>query len=97
MAAETAPWTIERISDALGNPTLRQQFIGEINKAPIYELATVGARWQGIAEQLLHGVELARELHTQRGPDGQLPGEWTDVTDQVKADAERIRARRNAA
>lgn len=97
MAAETEPWTIERISGALGNPALRQRFLGEINKAPIYELATVGARWQGIAEQLLHGVELARELHTQRAPDGQLPGEWTDITDKVKADAERIRTGRSAA
>lgn len=97
MAAETEPWTIERISNTLGDPTLRQRFLGEINKAPIYELATVGAHWQGIAEQLLHGVELARELHAQRGPDGQLPGEWTDITEQVKADAERIRARYSAA
>lgn len=97
MAAETEPWTIERISSALGNPILRQRFLGEINKAPIYELATVGARWQGIAEQLVHGIELGRQLHAQRSPDGQLPGEWTDVTDGVKADAERIRERRSAA
>jgi hypothetical protein len=31
-------WTIERIRDALGDSTLAQRFLGEINRTPAHEL-----------------------------------------------------------
>lgn len=83
------PWTIERISGALGNAPLRQRFLGEINRAPAHELLSVFARWQGIADGLQAAVVRGRELHAEAGPDGALPGEWVDVTDQVREEVER--------
>jgi hypothetical protein len=86
------PWTIERISDALGNPTLSQRFIGEINRAPAHQLLAVFARWERIAKDTLAAVERGREIAAEAC--GEQPtGEWADVTDRVLAEAERIRTR----
>lgn len=85
------PWTIERISDALSAPALKQRFLGEINRAPAHEILAVFARWQGIAEGLETAAQRGRELAALNDPDGALPGEWSDITDRVLADAERIR------
>lgn len=87
------PWTIERIRDALGNPTLAQRFLGEINKAPAHELLTIFAKWQRIAEDTLASVERGHGLAEYDLRGEQLPGEWVDATDRVQADAERIRRR----
>lgn len=87
------PWTIERISDALGNPTLSQRFIGEINRAPAHQLLAVFARWERIAKDTLAAVERGRELAAYDARGEEPPGEWLDVTDRVLAEAERIRAR----
>lgn len=91
------PWTIERITEALGNPTVVQRFLGEINRAPKDELLAVFAKWQQIAEATVAAVERGRELHTyeQRGED--LPGEWIDATERVTTEAARIRGSRGAA
>lgn len=88
-----APWTIERIRDALGNPALAQRFLGEINRAPAHQLLTVFAKWRGIAEDTLVSVERGRDLaeHDARGEEP--PGEWVDATDRVQGEAERIRRR----
>jgi hypothetical protein len=87
------PWTIESIRDALGNPTLAQRFLGEINRAPAHELLHVFAKWERIAKDTLAAVERGRQLaeHDARGE--QPPGEWIDGTDRVLAEAERIRTR----
>jgi len=87
------PWTIERISDALGNPTLAQRFLGEINRAPAHQLLHVFAKWQGIAESTLDAVQRGREIAAAEARGEEPPGEWIDVTDRVLADAARIRAR----
>lgn len=86
-------WTIESIRDALGSPVLAQRFLGEINRAPAHLLLQVFAKWERIAQDTLTAVQRGRDLaaYDQRGEP--LPGEWTDRTDQVLADAERIRAR----
>jgi hypothetical protein len=56
------PWTIESIRDALGNPTLAQRFLGEINRAPAHELLHVFAKWERIAKDTLAAVERGREI-----------------------------------
>lgn len=86
-------WTIESICDALGNPALAKRFLGEINRAPAHELLAAFAKWERIAKDVTAAVQRGRDLaaYDQRGD--QLPGEWIDRTDQVQADAERIRTR----
>ncbi|MFB7244603.1 hypothetical protein ACFCYX_19345 [Streptomyces populi] len=87
------PWTIESIRDALGNPALAQRFLGEINRAPAHELLHVFAKWERIAKDTLAAVERGREIAAAEARGEEPPGEWTDVTDRVLADAARIRAR----
>lgn len=86
------PWTIERICDALGNPTLASRFLGEINRAPAHQLLHVFARWQGIAERTLEAVARGKEIAEFESRGEEPPGEWIDVTDRVLADAARNRA-----
>lgn len=88
-----APWTIERISNALGNPVLAQRFLGEINRAPAHELLTVFAKWQRIAQDTVAAIERADDVidHEMRGEEP--PGEWIDGDQWVKGLADRIRAR----
>lgn len=87
------PWTIERITEALGNPTLASRFLSEINRTPAHQLLAVFAKWQGIAQRTLAAVERGRELAAYDARGEEPPGEWTDVTDRVLAEAESIRAR----
>ncbi|KAB1979236.1 hypothetical protein [Streptomyces triticiradicis] len=86
-------WTIESIRDALGNPALAQRFLGEINRAPAHELLGVFARWERIAKDTLAAVERGREIAAADARGEQPAGQWTDATDRVLADADRIRAR----
>lgn len=86
------PWTIERICDALGNPTLASRFLAEINRAPAHELLGVFAKWQGIAQRTLDAVQRGREIAAAEARGEEPPGEWIDVTDRVLRDAERIRS-----
>jgi hypothetical protein len=87
------PWNIERICDALGNPTLAQKFLAQINKAPAHEILAVFAKWQGIAERTLQAVQRGREAAAIEAAGGEIPGEWHDVTDRVLEEAARIQAR----
>lgn len=88
-----APWTIERIRDALGDPDLAQRFLGEINRAPAHELLHTFARWERIAKNTLATVQRARELAESRARGEEPPGEWVDATDRIQAEAERIQSR----
>lgn len=88
-----APWTIERISEALGNPALAQRFLGEINRAPAHQLLTVFAKWQRIATETIASVERGRALAAAEARGEELPGEWVDATDRVQDEADRIRRR----
>lgn len=85
------PWTIERICDALGNPTLASRFLGEINRAPAHQLLHVFARWQGIAQRAVEAAERGREIAAAEQRGEEPPGQWTDVTDRVLAEAARNR------
>jgi hypothetical protein len=87
------PWTIESIRDALGNPTLAQRFLGEINRAPAHELLHVFAKWERIAKDTLAAVERGREIAVAEARGEESAGEWVDRTDRVLAEAERIRTR----
>ncbi|MEU6233826.1 hypothetical protein [Kitasatospora sp. NPDC047058] len=87
------PWTIERITEALGSPDLTQRFLGEINRAPAAELLAVFARWQGIAESTVAAVERGREIAAAQAAGQPIPGEWEDITDQVRADAAKLKSR----
>lgn len=87
------PWTIQRIADALGNPTLAQRFLGEINRAPAHELLQVFAKWQGIAERSLQAAERGREIAAAEARGEEPPGEWIDVTERVLTEAARNRSR----
>lgn len=89
----TQPWTIERIRDALGSPTLAQRFISEINRTPAHELLGVFAKWERTAKNFTAAAERGRQLaqYDARGED--LPGEWTDMTERVQAEATRARSR----
>ncbi|MFI6645673.1 hypothetical protein [Streptomyces sp. NPDC050504] len=87
------PWTIERICDALGSPALTQKFLGEINKAPAYQLLDTFAKWQGRAEQILAAVERGSEIAAAEARGDEPPGNWIDVTDRVLREAARIRGR----
>ncbi|MFE9003138.1 hypothetical protein ACFYOY_13495 [Streptomyces sp. NPDC007875] len=88
-----APWTIERISEALGNPALAQRFLGEINRAPAHELLTVFAKWRQIASDTLAALEQADEIIACESRGEEPPGQWIDGTDRVRREADRIRAR----
>ncbi|MFD7682887.1 hypothetical protein [Streptomyces sp. NPDC059271] len=87
------PWTIESIRDALGNPTLAQRFLGEINRAPAHQLLAVFAKWERIAKDTLAAVARGRDLADAEARGEEPAGHWVDGTDRVLADAERIRAR----
>lgn len=91
------PWTIESIRDALGNPTLAQRFLGEINRAPAHELLGVFARWERIAKDTLAAVDRGRELAAAEARGEEPAGDWIDGTDRVLAEAGRIRSARGAA
>lgn len=89
----TEPWTIESIRDALGNPTLAQRFIGEINKAPAHELLGTFAKWERIAKDIVAAVERGREIAAAEARDEDPTADWLDITDRVRAEAQRIESR----
>lgn len=89
----TEPWTIETIRDALGNPTLSQRFLGEINRAPAHELLQIFAKWERIAKDTVAAVERGREIAAaeERGQDPTV--DWPDITNLVHAEAQRNTSR----
>lgn len=87
------PWTIESIRDALGNPALAQRFLSEINRAPAHELLGVFARWERIAKDTLAAVQRGRGIAAAQDRGEDPTADWTDGTDSVLAEADRIRSR----
>jgi hypothetical protein len=85
-------WTIERISEALGNPTLSQRFISEINRAPAHQLLAVFARWERIAKDTLAAVERGRQIVAAEARGEEPPGEWINGGERVQAIAARVRS-----
>lgn len=88
-----APWTIERISEALGNCDLAQRFLGEINRAPAHELLSVFARWQQIAKDTVAALEQADDVVAYELRGEEPPGEWINGDLRLQEVADRIRAR----
>lgn len=86
------PWTIERICDALGNPTLAQRFLGEINRAPAHEILAVFARWERIAKDTLAAVQRGRDIAAAEARGEEPPGEWINGSARLHAAAARIRS-----
>ncbi|MEV0556275.1 hypothetical protein AB0I27_22835 [Streptomyces sp. NPDC050597] len=84
------PWTIESIRDALGNPTLAQRFLSEINRAPAHQLLTVFAKWERIAKNTLAAFEGSAEIVAAVRRGEEPPGDWIDGTDRLRQAAERI-------
>lgn len=80
MSDEPAAWTIEHIAAALSVPELQQRFMNEIQRAPMHGILGVFVRWQRTAIDLEDAAQRGRSLLAQAGPDGELPGEWIDVT-----------------
>lgn len=87
------PWTIESIRDALGNPTLAQRFLSEINRAPAHQLLAVFARWERIAKDTLAAVQRGRDVAAAEARGDEPTAGWSDATDRVLAEADRIRTR----
>jgi hypothetical protein len=86
-------WTIERIQNALGSPLIADQALAEVTQAPADDRAAVIVKWQRIAEDISNAATRARDLAPYEASGQPLPGQWVDRTDQVLAEAERIRAR----
>ncbi|MFD9072836.1 hypothetical protein [Streptomyces lasiicapitis] len=86
------PWTIESIRDALGNPTLAQRFLGEINRAPAHELLGVFAKWERIAKDTLAAVQRGREIAAAEARGDEPPGQWINGTERLQQAAARIRS-----
>ncbi|MFJ5785368.1 hypothetical protein [Streptomyces hydrogenans] len=86
------PWTIERISRALGNPTLTKRFLAEINRAPAHELLTVFAKWERIAKDTTAAVTRGQALADYDARGEEPPGPWVDATDKTQAAADRARS-----
>lgn len=85
------PWTIERICEVLGSPTLTQRFLSEINRAPAHELLATFARWERIAKNMIDAHKDDQQIieHLQRGEEP--PGEWLDGNARLAATANRAR------
>lgn len=79
------PWTIERICEVLGSPSLTQRFLSEINRAPAHELLATFARWERIAKNMIDAQEDDQQIidHLQRGEEP--PGEWLDGNARLEA------------
>lgn len=87
------PWTIESIRDALGNPALAQRFLSEINRAPAHELLAVFARWERIAKDTITAVQRGQAIAAAEARGEEPAAGWSDATDRVLAEADRIRTR----
>lgn len=77
------PWTIERISDALGSPDIRKIFLAQINRAPLYDLPNVAAKWQSIAARTIRTAERIRVDHAEIEAGRPMPGEWVDASHRI--------------
>ncbi|MFJ5951443.1 hypothetical protein [Streptomyces noursei] len=74
-------WTPDSIAHALPSG-MRQEFLKQFNLTPLSDLEKLGEKWVvEVIEPLAAAVERGRELHAyQQEHDGQLPGQYTDVT-----------------
>ncbi|MEV4868502.1 hypothetical protein [Streptomyces syringium] len=80
----SAEWTPDSLAHALPSADMRQEFWRQFNLTPIGELPGLGERWVKVIENLKAGVARGIELRAyQQAHGGQLPPEYTDVTDLI--------------
>ncbi|WP_435059668.1 hypothetical protein [Streptomyces sp. bgisy060] len=77
-------WTPDSIAHALPDAGMRMEFVRQLNTTPLSGLAALGETWIKVIEDLKAAAERGRELHAyQRQHGGQLPEQYTDVTDLI--------------
>ncbi|MDF3302943.1 hypothetical protein [Streptomyces tropicalis] len=77
-------WTPDSIAHALPDAGMRMEFVRQLNTTPLSGLAALGEKWIKVIEDLTTAAERGRELHAyQRQHGGQLPEQYTDVTDLI--------------
>ncbi|MFC8019103.1 hypothetical protein [[Kitasatospora] papulosa] len=77
-------WTPDSIAHALPDAGMRMEFVRQLNTTPLSGLAALGEKWIKAIEDLKAAAERGRELHAyQRQHGGQLPEQYTDVTDLI--------------
>ncbi|MDJ1137379.1 hypothetical protein [Streptomyces iconiensis] len=79
------PWTIERIQEALGSPSLAQRFLSEINKAPAHRLLHVFAKWERIAKDMDAAFEDSDAIVAAAERGEEPPGDWIDGSERLVA------------
>ncbi|GES27876.1 hypothetical protein AB0G60_02855 [Streptomyces angustmyceticus] len=94
---DAAPWTIETICEALGDPALTKKCLKEINKAPVDQLVATVEKWADRAGRIQAAEQRGRELAAADARGEELPGEWIDRTEWVQQEAAKIRSSRGAA
>ncbi|GGX40297.1 hypothetical protein [Streptomyces noursei] len=88
-----AEWTIETICEALGNPAISKRFLTEINTAPAHQLLAVFAKWERLAKDTIAAVERGRDIATAEARGEDPTADWPDITDLVRAEAQRNTSR----
>jgi len=80
----SADWTPDSIAHALPSADMRMEFLRQLNTTPLSGLAALGEKWVKVVTDLQSAVERGRALHIfQQQHDGQLPAEYTDVTELI--------------
>ena len=77
-------WTPDQIAHSLPAPTLRAEFVRQLNLTPISELPALARRWVAMVEQLQAAAERGREVHQfQQQHDGELPAGFVEITAEI--------------
>lgn len=77
-------WTPDAIAHALVSADMRQEFWRQFNLTPLSGLEALGEKWVKAITDLEDAAVRGRELHTyQQQHGGQLPEQYTDVTDLI--------------
>jgi hypothetical protein len=77
-------WTPDSIAHALPDAGMRMEFLRQLNTTPLSGLAALGKKWIKVITDLQGAVERGRALHAyQQQHGGQLPEEYTDVTELI--------------
>ncbi|WP_258308822.1 hypothetical protein [Streptomyces sp. NWU339] len=77
-------WTPDSIAHALPDAGMRMEFLRQLNTTPLSGLAVLGEKWVKVIKDLEGAVERGHALHAyQQEHSGQLPEEYSDVTDLI--------------
>ncbi|MEU1628587.1 hypothetical protein ABZ746_25390 [Streptomyces sp. NPDC020096] len=85
------PWTIDSIAHALPHPVTRQQFLAEINLAPVDDLPNILQRWIRVAEDWTAAGPRLEALREHYQEHGTLPPDYetalVDLTHDIQEQA----------